>query len=250
MRVILQRRAAFDKALAGAHQASDINLRRHGLRQEQRVGGQIAQHVAGADKFRVHPPAGAGVILLYRLVMETVGELHIDDADLAQQPLFNHLPRLQNQLMPGIAVGDTDDFALFFAQGHQRIGLFAGKTERFFADHMQSGLQRRAANGVVGVVWRGDGDRFNAVFPRRLFAKQRFVVGVTAPGLHAQLLAKLAPALGVNIKGSGKQGKRSVTQRRRAVNIANLAASAAAHHAPAQGAANRFNTVNHVFSPD
>ena len=35
--------------------------------------------------------------------METVGELHIDDADLAQQPLFNHLPSLQNQLMPGVS---------------------------------------------------------------------------------------------------------------------------------------------------
>ena len=202
MRVILQRCAAFDKTLAGAHQASDIKLRRHGLRQEQRVGGQIAQHVAGTNKFRVHPPAGAGVILLYRLVMETVGELHIDDADLAQQPLFNHLPSLQNQLMPGVAVGDADDFALFFAQGHQRIGLFAGKTERFFTNHMQSGLKRRATNGVVGVIRRGDRNRFNAVFPRRFFAKQGFVVGVTASDVHAQLLAKLAPALCINIKYS------------------------------------------------
>jgi hypothetical protein len=115
---------------------------------------------------------------------------------------------------------------------------------------MQSGLQRRAANGVVGVVWRGDGDRFNAVFPRRLFAKQRLVVGVTAPGSTPSCWPNSRPRSGVNIKGSGQQGKRSVTQRRRAVNIANLAASAAAHHAPAQGAANRFNTVNHVFSPD
>ncbi|SQI92262.1 Uncharacterised protein [Klebsiella oxytoca] len=133
--------------------------------------------------------------------MKTVGELHIDNADLAQQPLLNHLPRLQNQLMTGVAVSHADDFALFFAQGHQRIGLFAGKTERFFADHMQSGLQRCAANGVVGIVRRSDGNGFNTVLPRGLFAKQRFVVGVTAPGLHAQLLAKLTPALSVNIEG-------------------------------------------------
>ena len=46
--------------------------------------------------------------------MKAVGELHIDDADLAEQSIGNHLPRLLDHLIAGIAVGDADDFVLFF----------------------------------------------------------------------------------------------------------------------------------------
>jgi hypothetical protein len=53
-------------------------------------------------------------------------------------------------------------------------------------------------------------------------------------------LAELAPAFGINIKGACQQREGVIAQRGRAVNIADLAAAAAADHAPAQGAVERF----------
>ncbi|UNA34817.1 hypothetical protein LOF13_02320 [Klebsiella pneumoniae subsp. pneumoniae] len=53
-------------------------------------------------------------------------------------------------------------------------------------------------------------------------------------------MAELASALAINIKGAGQQREGVIAQRCRAVNIADLAAAAAADHAPAQGAVERF----------
>ena len=175
------------------------------------MGGQIPKHIAGPGKLRRYSPAGGFCLQLDGLVMEAVGELHVNDADLAEQSIGNHLPRLLDHLIAGIAVGDADDFVLFFAQIHQLARLFGGKAEGLFADNVESRLQLR------------------------LFAKQGLVVGVAALRRDAQLLTERAPALGIDVKRAGQQGINIVTQRRTAVAVADLTGSPAADHAPAQG---------------
>ena len=91
----------------------------------------------------------------------------------------------------------------------------------------------------MGVIRRGNRHGLNTVRAGSLAAKQTLVVGVTAIGIHPQLLAELAPAFGINIKGACQQRKGVIAQGGRAVNIADLAAAAAADHAPAQGAIER-----------
>ena len=44
--------------------------------------------------------------------MKTVGELHINNADLAEHPFRYHLSRLLDHLVPGITVCDADNFIL------------------------------------------------------------------------------------------------------------------------------------------
>ena len=234
--VIFQRRAGGNKALTGAHQPFDIELRRHGFGDKQRMGGQIPKHIAGPGKLRCYSPAGGFCLQLDGLVMEAVGELHVNDADLAEQSIGNHLPRLLDHLIAGIAVGDADDFVLFFAQIHQLARLFGGKAEGLFADNVESRLQRRFGNGEMGIVRGGDRDDLDAVRALRLFAKQGLVVGVAALRRDAQLLAERASALGIDVKRAGQQGINIVTQRRTAVAVADLTGSPAADHAPTQGA--------------
>lgn len=79
---------------------------------------------------------------------------------------------------------------------------------------MQPGLQRRPADGIMGVIWCSNRHRLNAVRTLRFTAEQALVVGVTAVGIHPQLLAELASAFGINIKGAGQQRKGVITQRR------------------------------------
>lgn len=156
MGVIFQRRAAFDEALSGAHQPGDLQLRGHGFDQKQRMGGCVAQHIAGADEAGIDPPAGTGIFLFHRLGVKTVGKLHINDTDIAQQPVGDHLPGLQDQLVAGIAVGHPDNLAPPLAERHQLVSFLAAEAQRLFAHHVQPGLQRGPADGIVGVIWRGN----------------------------------------------------------------------------------------------
>ena len=87
----------------------------------------------------------------------------------------------------------------------------------------------------MGAIRRGNRHGLNTVRAGSPAAKQTLVVGVTAIGIHPQLLAELAPAFGINIKAPASSAARAViAQGGRAVNIADLAAAAAADHAPAQ----------------
>ncbi|MND81174.1 hypothetical protein D3C76_1597060 [compost metagenome] len=103
--------------------------------------------------------------------MEPVRELHVDDTDLTQLAIGNHLTRLKDQLMPGIAVGNTDNFMLPLAQFHQCLRLLRGETQGFFAHHVQAGFQRCLANSEMGIVWRSDGNRLYAVRPGGFFTE-------------------------------------------------------------------------------
>lgn len=94
------------------------------------------------------------------------------------------------------------------------VCFLAAEAQRLFAHHVQPSLQRCPADGIMGVIWRGNRHRLNAVRTLRLAAEQALVVGVTALGIHPQLLAELASALGINIKGAGQQRKGIITQRR------------------------------------
>ena len=141
--------------------------------------------------------------------------------------------------MAGITVGHADDLTLPLAEGHQFVRLFAAEAQRLFTHHVQPGLQRRPTDGIVSVIRRGNRHGLNTVRAGSLAAKQTLVIGVTACGIDPQLLTELAPAIGINIKGAGQQRKGVIAQGGRAVNIADLAAAAAADHAPAQGAVER-----------
>ena len=155
MGVIFQRRAAFDEALSGAHQPGDLQLRGHGFDQKQRMGGGRPAHSWGR-RSGIDPPAGTGVFLFHRLGVKTVGKLHINDTDITQQPVGDHLPGLQDQLVAGIAVGHPDDLAPPLAERHQLVSFLAAEAQRLFAHHVQPGLQRGPADGIVGVIWRGN----------------------------------------------------------------------------------------------
>ena len=143
--------------------------------------------------------------------MKTVGKLHIDNSNLPEQPVGNHLARLLNHLIPGIAVSDADDFVMLDAQLPQLLGFRGGKAERFFADDVQSGFQRRFGNGEVGIVRRGYRYHFNTVRAQGLFAEQRLIIGIAASRRDPELFTKLTSAFGINIKSAGQQGKDIVT---------------------------------------
>ncbi len=95
------------------------------------MGGQIPKHIAGPGKLRRYSPAGGFCLQLDGLVMEAVGELHVNDADLAEQSIGNHLPRLLDHLIAGIAVGNADDFVLFLLRSTSSRASSAVKQRGF-----------------------------------------------------------------------------------------------------------------------
>ena len=95
--------------------------------------------------------------------MEAVRELHVDDADLAQLTAGDHLPRLLDELVAGVAIGDADDLVGRLRQHQQFFRFGDGETERLLANDVDPRLQRRLADLEVRAVGRGDRDGLQTV---------------------------------------------------------------------------------------
>ena len=80
------------------------------------MGSHIAQDIRRSGNLWIYPPLGGGCVLLHGNVVETVGELHIYNADLPKHTFFDQLARLLDHLVSGISVGDAYDLILLFCQ--------------------------------------------------------------------------------------------------------------------------------------
>ena len=177
----------------------------------------------------------AGVGLLHRRGVVTVGELHVHQAHRAELAVLHHGAGLLHHLVAGVAVHHTQHAALGLGQGLQLQRFFQTGGQRLFANHVQSGLQGRFADCVVRTVGRGDADHLDAVRAGSLGGEHGLVIAVAAFGRQPQTHAKAAAPRSVQVEGPGAQLHQAVAGGGVAVRVADLAALATADHAPAQG---------------
>src|SRR5437870_2619923 len=97
-------------------------------------------------------------------------------------------------------------------------------------------------------VRRCDRNDFHAVFVRGFLGNQLVIVGIAAVGVETELDAKIAPPRSIEIEGSANQRISVVALCAGAMLIAHLASTAAAHHAPAQGALDQSFSVDHLWN--
>jgi hypothetical protein len=198
-------------ALPGTHQPLDLQMRQDHFRDIERVRTDIAEHIARACEPRIDTPTRGRVLLLDRRTVETMGELQVDDPDLAKVAVLHHRPCLLDHLMTGIAVGNADDLTARLRQRLQLLGLRDGEAERLFADDMQAVFERCRADCEMGVVRRGDRHRLNAIRPFSLCSEHRHVVRIAASLIKAQIDTESAPTLRIDIEGTGHEFERAVS---------------------------------------
>ena len=116
----------------------------------------IAQRERWPCLFRIKAPLSSRAGFLDLDIVPAECKAHIDDADLAQIAVFDHLPRLLDQLVAGITVGYADNALLFLCQANQLVRLCRGKAQRLFAYDMQPRFERLLANFIVHAVRRCD----------------------------------------------------------------------------------------------
>lgn len=208
-------------------------MRQDDLGDIKRVGPDIAEDIAGTCEFRVDAPARRGVLLLHRSAMEAMGELQVDDADLAEITIPDHGACLLDHLVVSIAVGHADDPAARPGKRLKFFGLGDREAERLFADHMQIMFECRFADREMGVVGCRDRHGLDAVGAPGFGRKHSRIVPVAPGFVEPQIEAEGAAAFGIDIEGTRHKGKDVVAMRCRAMNIADLAAFAAADHTPA-----------------
>ena len=194
---------------------------------------------------RVKAPLCGRHLVLDLEVVAAERETHIDNADFTEIAVFDHLARLLDQLMAGIAVGHADNAVLFFCQLDQLVCLFRGEAQRLLADNVQTGFESSLADLVVHAVRRCDGNGLHAVRAFGLLGEHGLVVRIAAVRVNVQLLAEVLAALGIDVERTGNQFEVEVAQCSRAMDVADLAAAAAAYHAPANGIVYSFFTVIH-----
>ncbi len=74
MGVIFQRRAALTKLVWRTSAGWIFSCGAMVSTRKQRMGGQVAQHIAGADEAGIDPPAGTGVFLFHLAGRENRGQ--------------------------------------------------------------------------------------------------------------------------------------------------------------------------------
>ena len=159
-------------------------------------------------------------------------KLHVDDADFAQIAAGYHLARLLDHLVTGIAVGYKHNLAGFLDQRFQLLCLLNGEAQRLLTVYMQTGLQCRLGNFIMGKVRGCDGNSLNAVRTLCLSLEHALVIGVAAVCGYMAVFAEFDAALRHDVECTGCQLKVKVSQSSGAMDVTNLAAAAAADHAP------------------
>ena len=130
--------------------------------------------------------------------------------------------------MTGVAVGHADNAVFLLGQLDQLVRLLGGEAQRLLADNVQTGFESSLADLVVHTVRRCDGNGLYTVRALGLLSEHGLVVRIAAVRVNMQLLAEVLAALGIDVERTGNQFKVEVAQCRRAMDVANLAAAAAA----------------------
>ena len=197
---------------------------------------------------RVKAPLCGRNLILDLEVVAAECKTHVDNADLTEIAVFDHLACLLDELMTGVAVGHADNAVFLLGQLYQLVRLLGGEAQRLLADNVQTGFESSLADLVVHTVRRCDGNRLHAVRALGLLGEHGLVIRIAAVRINMQLLAEVLAALRINVERTGNQFKIEVAQCSRAMNVADLAAAAAADHAPANGIFYSFFTVIHKES--
>lgn len=148
--------------------------------------------------------------------------------------------------MTGVTVRHTDDEALAVSQVDELLCLLRREAERLLADSVEASFENGLADFVVEAVRDSDRHGLDLIIAALCFlGEHRLVVRIAAVRIDAELDAEVLAALRVDVEGTGDELKGAVTQRCTAMDVANLAAAAAADHSPANRMIEYFFTVNH-----
>ncbi len=200
--IVFERRSRLNEALSGAQQPLDLEVGQDHFRDIERVRAQVAQDIAWSREFRSNTPARRWICLFHCRAMEAVGKLEVDDANIAQVTIGDHVAGLLDHLVTRIAIGHADNTAPLGGQRLQLFGLRDGEAQGLFTHDMQVVLQRRLADGKVGVIGSSDGDDLDAVRPPGLRGKKGFVVGIAARCINAELDPEGPSAFCIDVQGA------------------------------------------------
>ena len=164
--------------------------------------------------------------------MVAVAEVGDDQADFADFTRAHHMAHFAHHRVGGIAIVHSTGFARFRSYFDDFFALFDGHSHRLFAQYVEASLKKRLSNFEVCGVWRGHCNKVNAVIAAA-FASEHFTpITVSTVSCNTERLRIGAAPFGVVIKRACGQCKVTVSLCAKAVCWADLAAFAAANHAP------------------
>lgn len=194
----------------------------------------VADAVGDAREFRVGAPyAGVGVLLTGELVQQPVLDiLRVDGHYVADIAAGHHLAHHLDHVVAGVGVRDGEDERALPGQGAELLGLRYLEAERLFADHVYARQQEFAADLVVYMVGRADGDEvYFALAPGGLGPGHLTPVREEALRLYAEHLAAGVILVLMAGEAAADQLHPGVKLQGAAVNIADKAVQVSAHHA-------------------
>ena len=201
------------------------------------VRADVAHRVAYAGELRVRAPnAGVHLALAGELVQQPV--LHIFRAhgyDVPDVAAAYHLPHDLHHVVAGIGVCNGKHQAALLRQAAEFLRLRDLKAQRLFADHVHAREQKLAADLVVDIVRRADGDKVYLVLASRGLRLHHLApVCIQARGVNVEPLSTGRILLRVSGKAAAHQADPRVQHHRAAVYVADEAAQVAAYHSAAQ----------------
>ena len=244
---VILKLASLDKCLLGAEDLADLHVRDHCLDEVEGMCADICHCEGDTCLGGIKAPFCSGVGLFQFDVVGAECEAHVDDTDLAQVAVLDHLAGLLDHLVSGVAVGNADNAVLCLCKSDQFLSLCIGEADGLLADYVEAGFQSCLCDGVVCAVGSSNGDCLDAVFALGFLCEHGLIIGIAAIGIYAQFLAESDASLGIDVKCACDKLEVVVALCGRTMDVADLAALAAADHCPANTVIENLGTVNHCF---
>ena len=162
----------------------------------------------------------------------------------------DHLAGLLDELMAGIAVCHANDEALAVSQMDEVLCLLRREAERLLADGMEASFEYGLADLVVKTVRHSDRHSLDLIITALcFFRKHRLIIRIATLRSDAELDAEVLAAFRIDVESTSDEFEGAVAQGGTAMDIADLAAAAAANHSPANRMVEYFFTVDHDKFP-
>lgn len=191
------------------------------LRRDARLCGVIA-------------PAHARVVGIGGIGVMAVGEFSNNQPHAAKIAARHHGAHVAHQCIARIAVVDRADAPCLARETDNLLSLGDGHRHRLLAQHVEARLEEFARDLEMRGVGCRNRDKVDPVRPLHLARQHLTPVAIAAIGCKAQPLAERPSFRSTMIECSGHESEFSINRRTQAVGRSDLAAIAAADHAPVQ----------------
>ena len=193
--------------------------------------GKLPRH---ACHRRIIAPTHPRVVGIRRIAMVPVGEIRHHQPHFPDIAPRNHVPHLADHRIGAVAIVHRTNPARRPGDAHDLLALFDRHRHRLLAKHVEPGFQKGLGDIEMRRVRCRHGHQIDAILAPPLARQHLLPIGISPVRRDPQFLGIGPTPLGIGIQSARCQHEVPIRPRAHQMRRSDLAALAAADHAPIQ----------------